>query len=370
MGNDYDSLLAEVSLLRYRGAILSPVNYTLDATIRKTMRHQRTNFEVIFDPQLYSPTSQRGDLPKWPHFPSDVDTADLTAPSWWSELVAKIVGVVSATGVRAVCSPAIVPRVYSTDYYELNRIVADELIAAIGGRADVLQTVIASMSELAQDGRSEEIASIVTEGNTSRVYLVFNSGFNPRREFSKTDELKGAMRLIRTLENSGVRVLVGFASSDLVLWKAAGATSCSTGKYMNLRRFTPKRWEPSEGDGGGGPVAYWFEEALLAFIREADLIRIRRIGGLSQVNQQNPFGRQILEIIDRGKGERWRPLGWRQYLYWFADCEYRLSTNRSLSDQLVKTAQQIWERVSKEGIYMDEPTNDGSWLSPWGEALG
>lgn len=41
-------------------------------------------------------------------------------------------------------------------------------------------------------------------------------------------------------------MLVGFASTDVVLWKAAGAKACATGKFANLRRFTTNRFNEPE----------------------------------------------------------------------------------------------------------------------------
>src|SRR5690606_20601909 len=132
----------------------------------------------------------------------------------------------------------------------------------------VNQTVLAELKSLASPTRAAEVASIVTAGGSNEVYLVLVSDIEPRREFRETEDIKGGMRLIRHLENAGVRVVVGFVATDVILWKSAGATACATGKFFNLRRFTPSRWEPP--GQGGGQVPYWAEEALMAFLRESD----------------------------------------------------------------------------------------------------
>ena len=87
--------------------------------------------------------------------------------------------------------------------------------------------------------------------------------------------------------------MVGFCSSDVVLWKIAGAEACATGKFFNLRRFTSSRFdEPSQG---GGQLPYWYEESLVAFLRESDVLRLQRRGELSDASLANPFGQAILE---------------------------------------------------------------------------
>ena len=90
---------------------------------------------------------------------------------------------------------------------------------------------------------------------------------------SEVEEIKGAMRLIAAMRAAGLKVTVGFLSSDVLLWKAAGASHCATGKFFNLRRFTRTRFEEPRGQGGG-QLPYWFEESLMAFLRQSDVQRI------------------------------------------------------------------------------------------------
>ena len=148
------------------------------------------------------------------------------------------------------------------------------------------------LSYLSQPDKADEIASIISQTKAESIYLIFISNIVPRRELNNTEEIKGAMRLIAALENAGLSVIVGFSSTDLILWKVAGATACATGKFFNLRRFTSSRFEePSEG---GGQLPYWFEESLLAFLRESDVLRVRKAGLLSNASMTNPFGIDIL----------------------------------------------------------------------------
>jgi hypothetical protein len=174
------------------------------------------------------------------------------------------------------------------------------------------------------------------------------------------------MRLIRYLEEAPARVLVGFSSSDVLLWKAAGATDCATGKFFNLRRFTLSRFGPDEEEGGG-QLPYWFEEALMAYLREADLTRIRRAGLVSAASMANPYAQQILDQLDRRPGEAWLRLSWRQYLYWFAEFEERLSSKAVDCGTLLRETEQRWNALDRSvpPILMEERANDGSWVRPW-----
>ena len=80
MGHDSENLLWTKELAQYRGAILSPVNYG-EAKVAAQVEWARGqgNFETVFDPQLYVPSSENGCLREWSYFPDDVDTADLAS---------------------------------------------------------------------------------------------------------------------------------------------------------------------------------------------------------------------------------------------------------------------------------------------------
>jgi hypothetical protein len=175
------------------------------------------------------------------------------------------------------------------------------------------------------------------------------------------------MRLINALTEAGLIVTVGFCSSEMILWKAAGAHSCATGKFFNLRRFTITRW--AEPGGGGGQIPYWFEESLLAFLRQSDLLRVQQRGLLSSSSRANPFGEQILAAIPNKMP--WLGLGWRQFLHWFGDVEYRLENALTTAEDLVSHADENWATIesSKPRIFMEERPNDGTWIRQWLRAL-
>jgi hypothetical protein len=173
--------------------------------------------------------------------------------------------------------------------------------------------------------------------------------------------------LIAALRDAGMSVFVAFASSDVVLWKSAGAAHCGTGKFFNLRRFTRSRFdEPMEG---GGQVPYWFEESLLAFVRASDLKRLQPANMFSAASLHNPFANDILGAISNGKA--WLGLAWRQYLFWFQDIQARIDAGNVNASTLVKLAEENWLRLgdARPEILMEEPFNNGMWLRQWRRAL-
>lgn len=368
MGHGSVGLLSESHLQNYEGAILSPVNYSEAQVRAQTRDRQGEDFEFVFDPQLYYPASRRGKLPDWSYFPSDVDTADLGSLSWWTIRVTDLADALRRLGPRSVCSPVVVPRVTSYDYYVLNAEVANLLKTEVEQDGiEVLQTLLVKLEDLSQPDMPYQLASIVSGTEANRVYLVLISDVVPRYELRETEELKGAMRLIALLEDAQIRVVLGCASSDVILWKAAGATTCATGKFFNLRRFTPSRWRPAEE--GGGQASYWFEESVMAFLREDDVLRLRKAQLLSAASLSNPYCGEILSVFDAGREQAWLSLGWRQYLYWFMDFEMRQESGQIDPDDVLSESEHVWQELDSRNIFMDERRNDGAWLRPWRRAL-
>ena len=368
MGNDSENLLAEPALSGYQGCILSPVNDDKEKIAGQLARlRERAAFRTVFDPQLYMPRSNQGFLREWDYFPKDVDTADLTSASWWDSLNDAIARTVADLKPGAVCSPAVIPKTLPDEYFAQLVRSASALRKKLTGTGVItMQTVVTSLADLATPGRAMKIASIMSDANSDECFLVFVGDMEPRRELSEPEELKGAMKLIAALEGAGQQVLVGFCSSDLLLWKAAGATSCATGKFFNLRRFTLSRFmEPS---GGGGQLPYFFEEALLAFLRQSDLIRIQQRRLLSAASNANPFTNSICEYFPQGKA--WVGLGWRQFMYWFVDAEERLRTGKTIAEEMIVQADANWGLIQqKPQVIMEERENNGQWVRQWLRSL-
>lgn len=365
LGHDSKNLIRESSLNKFRGAFISPTNYTEEQTRKIITEPPNAEFEFIFDPQLYFPNTSRGMLPKWGYFPADVDTADHSNPQWWTRLFKVVHETAVSTNCHTCCVPAIVPRSYSNAFYQRCVENASEMVDLSAGRLKILNTIILNFSEMGQINRAEELASIVSNSAAKNIYLIIASDIEPRREFSDVDSLIGVYRFINLLENADVRVTVGFCSSDVVLWKAAGASNCATGKFFNLRRFTPSRWDPATG--GGGQLPYWMEEGLIAYLRESDILRVRQTGVASDVSESLPHSAEILEKINIGSP--WLGESWRHYLEWFASIEARIELGITCPKELLAVAERNSLHLDDKGTLMEEPRNNFSWLRPWRRVL-
>ena len=183
--------------------------------------------------------------------------------------------------VDAVTSPICIPNVFQDDYYLLCTETYRGLKEILDGKnIRSLFTLLVNFNQMGTPDAALNLASIVSSANPDGYYLVISSDIEPRREMVGEYQLAGIMELIKILEDTGKPVIVSHCSSEMILFKAAGASHCATGKFFNLRRFTKTRYEDSSA--GGGQLPYWFEQSLLAFLRGTDVIRLqnRRLGDL------------------------------------------------------------------------------------------
>ncbi|HKQ08326.1 MAG TPA: hypothetical protein VJ464_24590 [Blastocatellia bacterium] len=375
MGDRTENLVGETDLDDFTGIILSPINRKPEQLLKDVSTFQnkdkyKIDYDIILDPQLYVPRGNRGHLPEYTYFPTMFDTLDSSTASYWEKLSVDLSDYAKPLSVNAVASPAIVPNVWSDDYYancvQGFKVMADKLS---GTDKRPLFTLIVGFAEMESRDYVLNLASIVSGTNPSGYYLIIKSDFLPRREMVGEMQLAGIMELINALEATGKPVLVSHCDSEMLLFKAAGAKHCATGKNFNLRRFTKSRYE--DKSGGKGQAAYWFEQSILAYIQEADIGRLQRRGlthllGVGYSN--NHWSAKILTLISNPlHKEAWVKLGARQYLAWFGKTEKALTEPDATAtvEDILLTAEGNWAELKTNRFIFSHPLNDGLWVRDW-----
>lgn len=363
-------LLEEDDVGSYVGLVLSPVNDGPEAVRNGLTRlgGRRADFEVILDPQLYNPTVNKGRLSDWSYYSAEFETADHSDAAWWIARGREVVDDAGRLGVDAVCSPAMFPRYFSDEYYRLIVEVADATRECAREREiDTLLTAIICLKDLANPARALQIASILSDTDCERVYLTFLAeDVQTREPLKDAAALPTAVHLIKLLSQH-LRVHVAFCAHDLVMWKFAGAVDVSSGKFFNLRRFSPGRWR--EDDTSGRQVSYWNEGPLVTLLRDQEVLRLDREGWFDGRSfSSNPVGQRILDILRGGKGEPWQKLSWLQYLRWFHNADRRFSKPGE-----PETALEVWDKkwgdIHDRRILFTDRFNNGDHVRIWLNAV-
>jgi len=364
MGFNSMALVREERLQNYMGLIVSPVNCP-DDECGKIMEYCFDSLhEVIFDPQMYNPSSPQRNMRAWSYFPDDFESADKTNLAYWSSVVDGVIKCCVDHDCDGVCSPAFLPRKYTSGYYALITDIFEEMQKSLPGGKDLYLTLVLHFDDLVVDDVGD-IADLVTGRDVENVYLVLSSEVPPKEHLTNEDALVAVMKLINILSNNGIKVLVSNCSLDIVLWKVAGAHSGATGQHGNLRRFSSSRWDaPVSGPRIQKP--YIIEEAFLANVSDADFVRLDVDDLASAATLSNEFYVDLKEAI-RDKGHV-LALSWRFYLYWFMDFISRCEADADEAEEAVLLARRNW-RDHGEDLILDDPKNDGVWVSRWLRAI-
>lgn len=374
MGHNTENLVGCSGLENYNGIILSPVNRTLSELVSDTNKFRSQISDIVLDPQLYVPNYARGKLGEHSYYPSDLDTADLSSQTWWSNLHQNLAAVASELNINTLASPAIIPRIFNEDYVEAICSNYMHLKQCCDREIKCILTITIPYSVSSDLNSVRRFTSIMSRFDIDGFYVVFMGEVEPRREITDVPALSGAMFFGHLLSRINRNVIISHCSSDMILYKYAGIRSCATGKYFNLRRFTRSRFEEPPS-GGGGQLAYWFEHSLLGFLRTADIARVlaseeyRSLIGTAF--SSNEWADSILMNLNSGNPAAWVADGWKQYLSWFANTEHSLNggDSNNLISGWLKDAEINWLNLEDSNILFEEPRNNGDWIRPWRLAL-
>lgn len=372
LGHESWNLIDDPGVGTFAGVVLSPVNDSPDeiiARLRK-VRETQPHLDVILDSQLYNPATQKGQLPRWGYYSTDFETADRSDSQWWKRRMPEVISEAQRVGATTICSPAPIEYRGTDDYFRFVVELADDACsAAQNAGLDCALTAIVPLDSLQEARRALELASILSASSCERIYLNFLAPdrVQQREPFKNQAALATAVHLIRLLSEQQ-RVHVACTSHDVVLWLGAGAHDVSTGKYMNVRRFSPGRWMDEQS--GGRNIPYWCDDRLLTLIRDQEVLRLDREGWFAGRNfSDNPASQQILDILRAQTGDPWLRLSWIQYMRWFANAAASITDAGAAWDVLRKSVAS-WREAERLRILFVDSFNDGSHAIAWANAFG
>jgi len=374
MGHDTQNLVGEEGLEKFSGIILSPLNRE-PANLKHDISSFRKidEYDIVFDPQLYYPHTDKVKLQNHPYFPDDFESADYTNNNWWMSIHNKIYEYCVNLQVDLIIAPTIDPKSLDDNYYSFNIHNINQFCSLQPPDIkSIWAPIIINLNDLAQKEKPQRLASLTSQIEAEKIYLIIKTDIEPRRELADSLLITKLLQFIRELTQIEKDIVIAFSSFDMMIFKAAGADHCATSKFFNLRRFTPSRFD--DNSGGGGQLPYFFSESLSAFLRETDMIRLLEKGKeelLTSCLKENLWNDRILKKINSDSKTPWLGDSWRQYLSWFSNAEEMISSGDTENTvmNILKEAEKNWLLLEDENILFDETRNDGSWIRKWRIAL-
>ncbi|MDQ7792889.1 MAG: hypothetical protein RDU89_00555 [bacterium] len=121
MGHHTENLVGERGLEEFVGIVLSPINREYGSLQGDVQVFRNKGIaDIVLDPQLYFPRTERERIRALPYFPDNYDSANSHNLGWWKRINTKLAQCAKDLGVNTVASPAVVPRAWSDGYYAVS----------------------------------------------------------------------------------------------------------------------------------------------------------------------------------------------------------------------------------------------------------
>jgi hypothetical protein len=359
------------------GVIISPRDLPQNKAIEYAQIYHGLGAHVLVDQQFYVPHFLNRNLSSYPTSQyrttiaqlHQITDADLRA---LAEALYTINHGLSADGL---ISPALVYEAGRPDIVQLNA----RLFSAAKQAGDKLgiptyATVILGRSATSSDHTLDEVLSYATSVKSDGFYYSFE--FSPERIPSSRDAVLKCCTAGLTLACTGLPVLHAFAGPMALLSLGFGAKGAAIGHSQNLWKFTPSRWSPPTGEGGGGGApSRFFSSTLWGTILYPDEIAQLTSPLRNQILTQSHFSQSISTNPPFSTWSRWNAN--KHLVNVICSLVASISTyndpraSANAAIELLEGAVTLHRNIATSGVSLRDDTNayQGNWLSAISDLL-
>lgn len=214
------------------GVILSPRDITQEAACSLAVKLHKIGSPIYLDPQIYALSGRQPlkVVPEYDFWPK-VEEPDLLN---WEDLVADLANVNARLGTEAIILPSLYTKKLDSDYLKAQTRVA---AAASCISQPKYLTLCLAPRVMGSESDLTYLLAKADEWNADGYYVVPE---RPDGDYLTDDPLWMAnlLRLCAGLKLKGKRVIVGYASHQMLSLSCAGVDTIASGTYMNVRSFT------------------------------------------------------------------------------------------------------------------------------------
>lgn len=254
------------------GVIISPRDLAEHKAVEYAEQYTNKGADILFDPQFYIPDSTQGKLDTYScdKLRNTVSGLKKLTPEQLRDVTTEMALINKELNCSAIIAPACVYEAGRADLVELNA----NLFAAAKLAGDYLglptyASVVFGHSVTQAEETMQHTLSDVTSLNPDGWYFAFE--FPPERIPSSTDYVERYCAAGLSLAITRKPVMYAYAGPLALLAPCCGGQAAAIGHSQNLWHFTKKRWEATDGGGGGGNApARHFSDALWGTIIDPD----------------------------------------------------------------------------------------------------
>ena len=254
MGHGMQSVSQE--LIKEEGSgtvVISPMNIKPTSLNKFSKEIQKIGGEVLFDPQLYYPRKFQKNLSLYEYWPQ----GDFTALEGgdFDQVIAGIVDINCSIGAKSMILPAITATRIDHLWDKVQRICIDKSNTYAPGLTKI-HTVALASNVLEDEEQIEAIVAYAEEWDVDGVYIVCE---HPQKLYLIERPLwvTNLMSLVAGLKRQKKKVIVGYASHQMLCLALTKCDAIASGNFLNLRWFQPEHFV-TEPDKSPSRRAIWY----------------------------------------------------------------------------------------------------------------
>ena len=241
--------------------ILSPINMTESSMESHSKKVLKGDGALLIDPQLYYPRKYHKNLVKYKYFPKD--GATLFENGVCSDIIYELSRLNDIMSTCGFILPAYTEKRVDDRW---NRVQQEIARSARKCTKKLLYQTIALSSDLIMDtDQVQQIVGFAESWESEGVYIVCE---HPDKYYlvEKPLWVSNLMELVASLKRQGKKVIVGYASHQLLCLSLAKCDAIASGNFLNLRWFKPDRFETNdEANVSQRSTWYYCPQALSEF---------------------------------------------------------------------------------------------------------
>jgi hypothetical protein len=232
----------------------------------------------LLDPQLYVPDCHHHRLTAhafWPRVPEY-----WRDPNELARVIGEILQANAACNTTQIICPSPFASAINDDSLRSVTAALEEFERRGIEPGRILATIALSSDAVRNEDRAEMLSDAIEGWNVAGIYLIAE---HPNGEYLVTDPMWVAriLDVVAGARLAGKTVVVGYASHQMLIAACAGATAIASGSWLNVRKFSPTRFDAPDEDETSRRATWYYAPHLLSEFKLPFLDIAWRLGQLA-----------------------------------------------------------------------------------------
>lgn len=356
MGHGMQSVAKELIKEEGRGTvIISPMNIKPTSLEKFSGDIQKVGGEVLFDPQLYYPRKFQKNLTLYEYWPQGNFTA--LEGGELDQVVSGIADINYSIGAQTMILPAITANRIDHLWNKVQRVCIDKSNTYASDLAKI-HTIALSCDVLDDEEQIEAIVAYAEEWNVDGIYIVCE---HPQKLYlvEKPLWVTNLMSLVAGLKRQKKKVIVGYASHQMLCLALSKCDAIASGNFLNLRWFQPEHFVTDPNKSPSRRAVWYYCPQALSEYKIPFLDIAKRMNLLDRIEPAESMKSKYCDMLfsaalpsSSGFGEK---EAFRHYLHCLSiQCSTSVRKSyvetRDAHIMMLQTTEQLLNGLSEKGI--------------------